>query len=128
MVNLMKQSGALIFAYDELAGRPSHTSRLQETGASFEKDKGVSVATIEAGKKIAGMEIEKLLADRFQEVRDLHSLTGEEEQKGRLLLSHGTDKQEAALKQTLGWGNVARDTEMAIERLCFAGQVQASER
>ncbi|OAP64010.1 hypothetical protein AYL99_03237 [Fonsecaea erecta] len=129
MVNLLKQSGALLFAYDELAGRPAYTSRLQETRTSFEKDKGVSVSSIEAGKKITGMEIEKLLADKFHEVRDLHGLTIEEEQKGRMLLSHGTDQQEAAVsKQTPGWGNIARDTEMAIERLCFAGHGQASDR
>ncbi|KIW22669.1 60S ribosomal protein L15 [Cladophialophora immunda] len=125
MVDLMKQSGALIFAYDELARRSSHQSRLQEIRASFEKDKEVSVSTIEAGKKVTSMDIEKLLADRLHEVRDPHGVTAEEEQKGRMLLSHGTDHQEAASKETLGWGNVARDAEMAMERLCFAGQMGA---
>ncbi|KIX93107.1 uncharacterized protein Z520_11164 [Fonsecaea multimorphosa CBS 102226] len=127
MVDLMKQSGALIFAYDELAGRPAHTSRLQDIRTSFEKDTGVSASTIEAGRKVTGMEIEKLLADSLHEVRDLHGLTADEEQKGKMLLSHGMDQQEAASKHTLGWGNVARDTETAIERLCFAGHVQASD-
>ncbi|OQV08906.1 hypothetical protein CLAIMM_13115 [Cladophialophora immunda] len=82
MVDLMKQSGALIFAYDELARRSSHQSRLQEIRASFEKDKEVSVSTIEAGKKVTSMDIEKLLADRLHEVRDPHGVTAEEEQKG----------------------------------------------
>ncbi|OAL35945.1 hypothetical protein AYO20_04851 [Fonsecaea nubica] len=128
MVALMKQSGALIITYDELAARPSHTSRLEEIRTSFDKDKGVGVGTIEAGKKVIGMEIERLLADDLHEVRDLQGITAEEEQKGRMLLSHGADHKEAVSKQTPGWGNIARDTEMAIEGLCFAGQGQAVKR
>lgn len=116
----MKQSGALLLAYDELSARQSHQSRVQEIGISFKKDKQVTTTTIAAGKKVAGVEIENLLADRFQEVRPPHVLTGDEEQRGRLLLSRGTGK-ETPQRQLLGWGNVARDTDRAIDRLSFAG-------
>ena len=120
LVSLLKQSDALIFAYDQLAGSGSQASRLQEISTNFTKDKEVALAAIEAGKQVAGMDIEKLLADRFHEVRSTYNLTGEEEQRGRMLLSRGSDKETLA-KQALGWGNVARDMERAIEKICFAG-------
>lgn len=121
MIKLMEQSGALIFAYDELAGREARPSRLREMGTSFNKDVAVTVATLDAGKKVAGWDIEKLLADRFQDVRTPQDLTGEDGHKGRMLLSRGASK-EPPEKEPSGLGNIARDVEKAIERLCFAGQ------
>ncbi|EXJ77909.1 hypothetical protein A1O3_09068 [Capronia epimyces CBS 606.96] len=121
LVNLMRQSDTLTFAYDQLSGRGPQTSRLQDIRTSFEKDKEVAVATLEAGKQVAKIEIERLLADKFQEVRTPHDLTADDMNKGRLLLSRGAVNN-TSLKQPLGWGNVARDTERAMENLCCAGQ------
>ena len=121
MGNFMKQTGALLVAYDQLARRQTHESRLEEIARSFSKDKGVTETTVETGKKVAALEIERLVTDRFHEVRAPTDLTNEDEHKGRLLLSRGTDK-EAQAKQNLGWGNIARDTEEAMKELCFAGE------
>ncbi|KAJ9615158.1 hypothetical protein H2200_001232 [Cladophialophora chaetospira] len=127
MGELMRHSGTLLLAYDELARRNAHKSRLGEVEASFKKDKGVTESTIEAGKKVATTDIERLLVDRFNEARLPHDLTGEEEHKGRLLLSRGMSK-ETQSKQILGWGNVALDTESAIESLCYAGEIDDGGR
>ncbi|KIX01330.1 uncharacterized protein Z518_09055 [Rhinocladiella mackenziei CBS 650.93] len=85
MVNLMKQSHALLFAYDQLASQETQTSRLQEISTTFKRDKEVAKATIEAGRLVAGRDVDNLLADRFHEVRDPDDLTDEEIHKGRLL-------------------------------------------
>lgn len=121
MSDLLVQSGLLLVAYDEIAGQQTHESRLAGVETSFKKDKQATESTIEAGKKVAVMEVEKLLTDRFNEVRLPYNLTGEEEHKGRLLLSRGGDKEEQP-EQPLGWGNVASDMERAVEKLCFAGR------
>ena len=120
MSSLMTHSGTLLLAYDELARRDMHISRLEEVAASFKKDKGAAEATIEAGKRVATADVEKLLVDRFNEVRLPNDLTGEDEHKGRLLLSTGTDNK--AQKESLGWGNVAMGTERAVTGLCYAGE------
>lgn len=127
MSSLMAHSGTLLLAYDELARRDTHKSRLQDIAVSFNKDKGAMEATIEAGKKVAAIDIERLLVDRFNEVRLPNSLTGEDEHKGRLLLSKGTEK-ETQSKQSLGWGNVATDTERAVNELCYAGEPEDGGR
>ena len=126
-MNLVQQSGTLLIAYDKLAGRQSHVSHLNEIGSSFAKDKEITLSTIEAGRKVARAEIQDLLADRRGEVRSTHDITGDEEHKGRLLLSHGVDG-EAQVKESLGWGNVAGDTQDAFERLCFAGRAEFDTR
>ncbi len=126
MSDLMRHSGTLLVAYDELARRDAHKSRLEGVGASFKKDKGVTKSTIEAGKKVATTDIERLLVDRFNEVRLPQDLSGEEEHNGRLLLSRGTNK-ETQSKQSLGWGNVALDTEEVIGRLCYVGELDDGE-
>lgn len=124
MSDLLLQSGLLLVAYDELAGQQTHESRLAGVETSFKEDKQATESTIEAGKKLTMMEVEKLFTDRFNEVRVPYNLTGEEEHKGRLLLSRGVDKEEQP-KQPLGWGNIASDMERAVEKLCFAGRVDS---
>jgi len=120
LVNVLKQCDVLIFACDQLAGRSSQPSHLQDINASFKKDKELALATIEAGRRVAETDTEKLLADSFEEVRIPHGLTSEEELRGRLLLSRGFDK-ETSPKQPLGLGKIAGDAGRAIEKLCFAG-------
>ena len=119
--NFMKQTGALLYSHNQLSKRQIHQSRLEEVAGSFKKDKEVTENTIEAGKEVAATEVGDLLTDRFHEVRMPHNLSDEEEHKGRLLLSRGIDKDEQARK-SLGWGNVANDTEVAMRELCFVGE------
>ncbi|OCT48649.1 hypothetical protein CLCR_05017 [Cladophialophora carrionii] len=127
MCGLLEQSGALVLAYDELAGRPTHKSRLDLIEASFKDDREATESTVAAGKKVAAFQIERLLTDRYNEVRTPHDLTAEEEHQGKVLLSHGTHENPQS-KPTPGWGNVAVDTERAVGRLCFAGEVDDGAR
>jgi hypothetical protein len=127
MSGLLEQSGALVLAYDELAGRHTHKSRLETIETSFKKDKGATESTLEAGRNVAAAQIEQLLTDRYNEVRMPHDLTAEEEHQGKVLLSYGTNE-DAQSKQTPGWGNVAADMERAVGRLCFAGEVDDGGR
>lgn len=119
LVSLMKQADALLFAYDQLLAREPQVSRLQDLRASFKRDKEVATATVEAGKRVARADIDRLLADGLHEVQAPSGLSAEEKQRGRMLLQQGSD-QESSAKEPLGWGNVARDVERAIEKLCFA--------
>ncbi|KAL2452466.1 Large ribosomal subunit protein eL15 [Exophiala dermatitidis] len=142
LVKLMQQSDALIFAYDQLSQRQmQQNSRLENIKMSFDKDKQLAAATLEAGQAVATMEVERLLADGFHEVQigDSYGLSAEDVQRGRMLLARGaaaaagagtdmTEEMANKQQQPLGWGNVARDTEKAIERLCYAGQSQAQAR
>ncbi|KAJ4522742.1 hypothetical protein HRR90_003107 [Exophiala dermatitidis] len=142
LVKLMQQSDALIFAYDQLSQRQmQQNSRLENIKMSFDKDKQLAVATLEAGQAVATMEVQRLLADGFHEVQigDSYGLSAEDVQRGRMLLARGaaaaagagtnmTGEMANKQQQPLGWGNVARDTEKAIERLCYAGQSQAQAR
>ncbi|KAK5036880.1 hypothetical protein LTR13_005260 [Exophiala sideris] len=121
LVSLMKQSDALIRAFDELSARKPQQSRLREINTSFKKEKDVAVATVEAGRRVAEADVENLLADKFQEVRTPPDLDAEEQQRGRMLLSRGVNKL-TPTRETIGWGNVARDAEKAMAKLCFAGQ------
>jgi hypothetical protein len=123
LVDLLKQSDAVIYVHGQLAKRTPQPSHIQDISTSFDGEKAVAAKTIHAGKHIVGTEMERLLADGFHEVRSgLSTLTAEEEQRGRLLLLRGMN-QEAPEKQTRGWGNVARDTERAMEKLCFASKL-----
>lgn len=125
LINLMRQSDALIFAYDQLSEWEAQVSRLQNLRAAFEKDKQVAVAMLQAGKRVAEEDIAGLLADKFREVRPAQNLSADDVQTGRLLLARGADvtnTNTSPKQQPLGWGNVARDTERAIEKLCYAGQ------
>ncbi|KAJ9495147.1 hypothetical protein H2202_009397 [Exophiala xenobiotica] len=126
LVNLMKHSDAVIFAFDQLSGRTPEPSRLPEINASLKKDREVAVATVEAGKRVAEADVENLLADRFQEVRSPVGISAEEKQRGRMLLSRGVNG-DTSTKEPLGWGNIARDAERALEKLCFAGQKHAKD-
>ncbi|KAL2416439.1 hypothetical protein ABEF95_016256 [Exophiala dermatitidis] len=136
LVKLMQQSDALIFAYDQLSQRQVQTSRLENIKTCFDEDKQLAVATLEAGQAVATMEVERLLADGFHKVGDSHGLSAEDVQKGRMLLARGAAAGAGAdmtgkmghKEQPLGWGNVARDTEKAIEKLCYAGQPQPQAR
>ncbi|ETI26467.1 hypothetical protein G647_03244 [Cladophialophora carrionii CBS 160.54] len=127
MCGLLEQSGALALAYDELEGRPTHKSRLDMTEASFKNDREATESIVAAGKKVAAFQIERLLTDRYNEVRTPHDLTAEEEHQGKVLLSHGTHENPQS-KPTPGWGNVAVDMERAVGRLCFAGEVEDGAR
>ncbi len=121
LISLMRQSHALLVAHDELSAHRPQESRLHGIGADFNKDKEVALATIEAGRRVAGADMENLLADRFQDTRNPPDLTAEEIQTGRMLLSRGANK-DTPMKEPVGWGRIARDTERAVEKLCFAGQ------
>jgi hypothetical protein len=79
-------------------------------------------STIEAGRKVVDSDIDKLLSDGFQQVRQHADITNEEERRGRMLLAGAMEEGEPQ-QQTLGWGKVARDTERAMEKLCFVGQI-----
>lgn len=123
LVDLLKQSDAVIYVHGQLAKRTPQPSHVQDISTSFVGEKTVARKTIDAGKHMISAEMERLLADGFHEVRSgLYKLTAEEEQRGRLLLLRGMN-QEAPEKQTRGWGNVARVTERAMERLCFASKL-----
>lgn len=126
MVTLMKQADALIFTFDQLSARSPPPSRLSEINASFQQDKGLAAATVEAGRRVAETAVDDLLADRFQEVRSSSSLTAEEENKGRLLLSKGVTS-DTPTHEPLGWGNVSRDAERALKKLCFAGDIHGKD-
>ncbi|KAI1612099.1 hypothetical protein EDD36DRAFT_274547 [Exophiala viscosa] len=126
LVNLMKQSDALIRAFDQLSAREAEQSRFGEIITSFKKEKDVAVATVQAGRQVAEADVENLLADRFQNIRSPSGLKAEEQQRGRMLLSRGINLP-TATRETVGWGNVARDAEKAMAKLCFAGHKHLKE-
>ncbi|KIW41909.1 uncharacterized protein PV06_05505 [Exophiala oligosperma] len=126
MVTLMKQADALTFTFDQLSARDPPPSRLAEINKSFEQDKVLAVATVEAGRRVAETAVDDLLADRFQEVRKSSGLTAEEENRGRLLLSRGVTT-DTPTYEPLGWGNVSRDAERALRKLCFAGDTHGKD-
>lgn len=122
LVDLLKQSDSVIYVHGQLAKRAPQSPHIQGISAIFDGEKAVAAKTIHAGQQIVVTEMERLLADGFHEVRSgFNTPTAEEEQQGRLLLLRGMN-QEAPEKQTRGWGSVARDTERAMEKLCFAGK------
>ncbi|KIW20892.1 hypothetical protein PV08_01471 [Exophiala spinifera] len=126
MITLMKQADALIFALDQLSARTPPPSRLSDINMSFEQDKAAAVATIEAGRRVAETAVEDLLADRLQEVRSSTGLTAEEENRGKILLSKGVTS-DTPILEPMGWGNVSRDAERALRKLCFAGDIHAKD-
>jgi len=128
LVDLLKQSDAVIYLHEQLAKRKSPPSHVQEISTSFVGEKDMATKTIQAGRYIVSNEIEKLLADGFHDVRGasarLGTLSTEEVQRGGLLLLRGKNQDEAE-KHTRGWNNIARDTERAMERLCFSSKPAA---
>lgn len=119
LVDLLKQADAVIYVYDQLAKRTPQPPPVQDIRASFVGEKEMAETTIQAGKHVVETEVDKLLAGGLHSVRNgSNTLTAEEEQQGRLLLARGMG-QETPGKQTRGWGKVARDTERAMQKLCF---------
>lgn len=122
LVGLLKHSDAIIYVHDQLAKRTPQPPHVQEISTSFAVEKDVAAKTVHAGRHIVSTEMERLLVDGFHEVRSgLGTLSAEEEQRGRLLLLKGKDQGEPK-RQTRGWNNIARDTERAMEKLCFSSK------
>lgn len=121
LVDLLKQADAVIYVYDQLAKRSPQPPSAQAVKHSFAGEKEIAAKTIEAGRHVVGTEVDELLADGFHEVRNgRETLTAEEKQQGRLLLARGMDQEAPDKKtQTRGWGKVARDTERAMQKLCY---------
>lgn len=119
LVDLLKQADAVIYVYDQLAKRTPQPPPVQDIRASFVGEKEIAATTIQAGKHVVETEVDKLLAGGLHNVRNgSNTLTTEEEQRGKLLLARGIG-QGIPGKQTRGWGKVARDTERAMQKLCF---------
>ncbi|KEF63355.1 uncharacterized protein A1O9_01332 [Exophiala aquamarina CBS 119918] len=127
LVNLLKQSDAVVYVHGHLAKRTPLPPNIQDIRISFVGGKDVASKTVHAGEDVVSTEMERLLTDGFNEVRSgLGTLSAEDEHRGRLLLLRGKD-QEVPEKQTRGWDTIARGTERAMEKLCFSSNPAARE-
>ena len=114
--NLLQGSKEMLDQYDLLSQQQPDPSSLQDLSTKFTEERVELKAAVAAGRRIAQIEIEVLLADRYHEVRCTAAGSTQDEQNGKKLIDVGMGQREE-INGLRGWGNVAYKAQRRLEKL-----------
>ena len=125
---LIEESKKLLAQYQHLAQQQFESSQLDELSRRFEVDRKQVKLAIAAGRRVAGAEINDMLADKTREFRGRQLLAADDETLGGEVLLIGKKQR---LSQDLelgsaaaGWGTVASKTAKAVKKLHQASAME----
>jgi hypothetical protein len=123
LVKALGASKDLIQRYNKLAAVKPHESRVDNIKNTFSRDKQAALAMLAAGRKVATVDIQNMLVDRYHEAREKTTVTQADGINGQMLLSKGKGEDHVDADDWDGstWGELAADTRKAVDKLGRVG-------
>jgi hypothetical protein len=116
--NLVEESRKLLAEYHQLAQPRSETSRAEDLSKKFATDKDQAARAIAAGRRVAGADIDDMLADQSHGVRGRKAIAADDKTLGREILQVGCNQRpELAELDGERWGEVAYRAQRAVQKL-----------